>query len=270
MLSSNVNKFKYPRDCECEDGCCFCEIQFECNVYNNTNETMLVTQRDFINITQSSNTANRDLNLPLEQLKQMEICQKIIPIINLENKNNFSENENKENDVNLHAISTDDDIILVKLGPSQHLKFVAKARKGIGKEHAKWQPVSVIAFTQTPEIEFDDDLLSSCTNDEKLSIFNSCPVKCFNYDLDIEELEVGNANLCTFCGDCGKQAEEIGKRDMIEVRGVPNEYRIIVETTGALDPATVVSMAFDILQKKIMLFRSELKIYEAASSNKQW
>jgi DNA-directed RNA polymerase II subunit RPB3 len=50
-------------------------------------------------------------------------------------------------------------IVIVKMRRGQELKLRAVARKGIGKDHAKWIPVATAVYHVMPEISINDALV---------------------------------------------------------------------------------------------------------------
>ncbi|MHC4891317.1 MAG: DNA-directed RNA polymerase subunit D, partial [Planctomycetota bacterium] len=55
-----------------------------------------------------------------------------------------------------------DKVPITKLAKGQKLKFEAYARLGKGKNHAKWQPVSVCAYKYFPRIEGSSEKCKDC------------------------------------------------------------------------------------------------------------
>ncbi|OIR57356.1 MAG: RNA polymerase II subunit 3 [Amphiamblys sp. WSBS2006] len=49
-----------------------------------------------------------------------------------------------------HGREDTDGVLLMKLRPGQHLAMKCIAKKGIGKEHAKWSPVTAVGFEYDP------------------------------------------------------------------------------------------------------------------------
>ena len=70
-------------------------------------------------------------------------------------------------------------VLLVKLRKGQQLKLKAIARKGIGKDHAKWQPVATVAFQYMPDIRINHALMDTLSEDQKLDWIDSSPNPVF-------------------------------------------------------------------------------------------
>lgn len=76
----------------------------------------------------------------------------------------------------------------MKLRRGQELKLRAIARKGIGKDHAKWSPASTITFQYEPEIHINEALMETLSFEEKKEWVDSCPTKVFDIDPNTQQV----------------------------------------------------------------------------------
>ncbi len=129
------------------------------------------------------------------------------------------------------------DIPVIELFEGQQLMIEAVARLGTGKEHAKFQPVSVCAYKIIPEITINN----GCN--ECKQCVDACPRNVLEYrDGKIVIADVLN---CSLCMECVKVCEE----GAIVVSETDN-FLFTVESTGALPLRTVMRKALEILRSK--------------------
>ena len=142
-----------------------------------------------------------------------------------------------------------DRIPIVKLAPGQRIRLEAYARLGRGKDHAKWQPVSVCAYKNLPKISIDKERCDACGKCVEI-----CPkqvlVKMGS------EIKVRNVLDCSLCEDCA----DICPQDppAIKVDWEKSSFIFNIETNGVLPIERIFAEALKILDKKCNEFIEEI------------
>eukprot|EP00823_Brevimastigomonas_motovehiculus_P009225 TRINITY_DN8892_c0_g1_i1.p1 TRINITY_DN8892_c0_g1~~TRINITY_DN8892_c0_g1_i1.p1 ORF type:complete len:359 (-),score=63.17 TRINITY_DN8892_c0_g1_i1:209-1285(-) len=228
LISSDVNTYKYSRDCDCDEMCPKCATTFTLNVKNKIYPSQSVTTRDLI----------------------AEENAGVLPA-DVANQSSTSDQSN---------------IVIVKLGKQQELRCTCVARKGIGKDHAKWSPVATATFQYEPDIRLDQTEMNSLTEDKKEDFVNSCPAKVYVYDPSTRTVTIGDKEKCMYCMECVNKAEALGVQDLVTVTQMPESFIFTVESTGALKPEDIVLDSFNILKDKLGDVSQGLQEYDTASS----
>ena len=65
---------------------------------------------------------------------------------------------------------------------NQELKLKAIARKGIGKDHAKWIPVATVAFQHMPHITINRALIDTLDEKTKEDFVDASPSHALSYN----------------------------------------------------------------------------------------
>jgi DNA-directed RNA polymerase II subunit RPB3 len=73
-------------------------------------------------------------------------------------------------------------ILIVKMRRGQELALRAVARKGIGKDHAKWSPVATAVFQYMPEVVVNRALMDALSEAQKLELVDSDPSQILKYN----------------------------------------------------------------------------------------
>ena len=153
-------------------------------------------------------------------------------------------------------------IVIAKLKKNQELDMRMVAKKGIGKEHAKWSPVSCVVMQQVPEIEFVDksNFINKLSTKEKEDFVASCPTKVFKVDEKSGAIEVAKPLNCTYCEECQLKIEELGgvPKNVIKIEPKKNKFLFKVESVGSLKPETIVLEAFQMMKEKLLGIITEI------------
>ncbi|MCW3982330.1 MAG: DNA-directed RNA polymerase subunit D [Candidatus Bathyarchaeota archaeon] len=140
-------------------------------------------------------------------------------------------------------------IPLVKLAPGQKLRLEAYARLGRGKDHARWQPVSVAAYKYLPSITVKRELCDSCGD-----CIKACPKRIFVKSGG--KVQIRTINECTLCQDCVAACQKNPKA--VEVTWDESSFILEIESTRALQPERILREALSILDSKLEEFSKQM------------
>lgn len=135
---------------------------------------------------------------------------------------------------------------------------------GIGKQHAKWSPVSVCSFICEPVITLNKSKLDALSNEDRTSIRDCCPVQVFgdtNMENANQPLVVKNIERCMYCLECELRCVDISGKvdhDILAVTRNDKKFIFSVETTGALPPEDVVQQALQVIRNKLLKLQGEI------------
>ncbi|XVE93416.1 hypothetical protein REPUB_Repub01dG0190400 [Reevesia pubescens] len=229
LTSERAMSMRFSRDCDACDGdgqCEFCSVEFHLLAKCMTDQTLDVTSKDLIS---SDHT--------------------VVPV-------DFSDSAGYES-------SEQKGIIIVKLRRGQELRLRAIARKGIGKDHAKWSPAATVTFMYEPEIHINEDLMETLTLEEKQSFVESSPTRVFDIDPNTQQVLVVEPEAYTYDDEVLKKAEAMGKPGLVEIYGKEDSFIFTVESTGAIKASQLVLNAIEILKQKLDAVRLSEDTVEA-------
>lgn len=142
----------------------------------------------------------------------------------------------------LGPVLLEKDIILVKLAPGQQLDMELIATKGIGQEHAKWNPSSCAMYKHLLRITLKKNLKGD--EARKVQEFFSPGV----IGIDSRGVAVVlNPRLCNQSPEYLRGSEVA---DFVEIQRLPEQFNFRIETTGYYPPADLFVEALQVLRRK--------------------
>jgi len=148
------------------------------------------------------------------------------------------------------GLDTERGILIVKLRKNQQLKLKAIARKGIGKDHAKWNPCATAFYHFQPDIRINHALMQTLSVEQRKEWVNSWPSKAVKYNDQSGQVEIEDAELYQYDDEHVEKAVQMGHPDLCHVIQKTDTFVFTVETTGSLQPQVIVMNALDVLVDK--------------------
>ncbi|KAG1327142.1 DNA-directed RNA polymerases II, IV and V subunit 3 [Cocos nucifera] len=160
LTSDDAMGMRFSRDCDSCDGdgqCDYCSVEFHLNVRCDSDQTLDVT--------------SADLRSTSPTVCPVDVAHRVLASA----------------DPNSYDSSDQRGILIVKLRRGQELRLRAIARKGIGKDHAKWSPAATVTFLYEPQIHINEELMETLTLEEKRAWVESSPTRVFGIDPNTQQ-----------------------------------------------------------------------------------
>ena len=134
---------------------------------------------------------------------------------------------------------------VVKLAAGQKVVLEAYAKMGTGKEHAKWQPVSVAAYKYYPKVVIRNE---NCDN-ECRKCAEACPKGILAWSEGKLKVVEEKLEDCTMCRACEEACP-----DVVKISWDSSSFIFTVEGLGILSVNKIVEIALRRILKRLDRF----------------
>jgi len=232
--SDHLSLMNYSKDCECENFCKKCSLTLELDL-EATNQPKVVHSKD------------------------LKICNK--------NDDNLGKNVYPIHSSGSPLLFDEFSIILLRLNKGQKIKLRAIVKKGIGKDHAKWSPISSL---KSRTEKFFKIQFSPTFNGDRKNFYSRINYYFLKAGIMNENERGGNirGNIESFFlieGDKVGEALDIFRREKNLMKFNANlvfshfNVKMIIETTGVCESEKIFYGSIEILKKKINLLGVEIE-----------
>ena len=240
LRSMNTKAFQYSFDCEeCEDFCPNCSVSYIINVQApSTSAVINVTSHD----------------LRVANAEEYEHCHEVTPI----HTSGDEDVEDRRDDD--RSAPPESGILIARLTGGQKIHMTALARKGLGKDHAKWSPMCTVAYRIVPPaVELVLDKLNNVlTIDARkdLQLFSQGLLKMdehgkLEYETPFLKGRIAiTPDTTRYVG--GLVTSAGGKpSDVIRHNPIPERFEFTAETTGAVPPDEALAISLELILERI-------------------
>ena len=145
-----------------------------------------------------------------------------------------------------------EDILLAKLRPGQSIELEAHARKGEGKDHAKYSPVATACYRLMPNIELIKPVYDELA--EELDIYEPGVFRIVPCT-DPTELQLGhtrkavvdNPYACTMSRNFMRNET---LKEAVKITRIPNHFIFSVESVGMIPSSVILAESLRVLKNK--------------------
>lgn len=240
----DVDKFNTPTECDCPDGCSKCRVRFTLDVEcdDTSGAAMPVTTEHMVLHDEGPGGAST--------YGIYEDAQAAMPADVADNDDALRRGEEYGDYEDPKPC-----ILLAKLSYGQRLQLYCDAVKGIGKQHAKWQPTATVAMHQAGKVSFDSARMAEQSEETQQRFVENTPQGMFEYSEGHGVRLVDHERASDLYNDqvMGFKVQAVPRlrvHDFVTV-AMEQTFRYTVESDGSRTPHAIVSRALDAIMNKL-------------------